>query len=160
MHPNSLKNLRPPAKPGEVLNPEGINRKRPFTDEYHEFAVSALPDEIRTKVNEAYQKQFGIVEFLKAGTTWARAQILRQEIQALLEPAVHLTSEFADRVEGKTPQRLELTGMERQEITIVVIQEQRLLPKKAQPPPPIDVKPIPPLPPPSSPTPNGNKSTE
>lgn len=122
-----------------MLNPTGINRKRPYSDEYHAYAISELPEEIRLKVNAAYEKQFGIKELLPQGTTWARAQILRQEVQALMEPAVHLTSEMADRTEGKPPQRFDLTGMERQEVTIKVIVAEQ---KPARQNPPINVIPI------------------
>jgi hypothetical protein len=49
-NPSSLNNLKP-TKPGQVLNPQGINRKRPITDRYYQRSEEPLPEILRAKIN-------------------------------------------------------------------------------------------------------------
>lgn len=122
-NPVSLANLAPQIQPGQVLNPQGINRKRPYADRQYELSERILPKTIRDKINLAYEKQYGEKEMLKAGATFADGFLLRQALEALVKPAVQITAEWQDRLEGRAPQRIDVTGMERQEITIVVVEE-------------------------------------
>jgi hypothetical protein len=80
-NPNSLKNLRP-MKPGETLNPTGINAKTPMTDEYRKCAADPIPESIREKLNARIGE-----EVLEPGDTWARANALRRFIDAVRERA-------------------------------------------------------------------------
>lgn len=112
--PESLANLKP-AKPGEVRNALGINRKKPITDRYYERAEDALPDKIRRQFNE----KLGI-EALKEGATWADANALRRFMDTLMEGGERSAKEIREAIEGKAPQRIELSGPERKEITISV----------------------------------------
>jgi hypothetical protein len=50
-NPNSLKNLNP-AKPGDVRNPTGRNRNRPYTDAYEGVAQAPLPEFVRRQLNK------------------------------------------------------------------------------------------------------------
>jgi hypothetical protein len=100
----SLANLRPPAKPGEVRNPLGINRGRTYSDRYEELALGPLPEKIRLKINE----QLG-EELLLQGATWAQANALRRHIGAVVEGNTADAKELREAVEGKPMQRMELT---------------------------------------------------
>jgi hypothetical protein len=109
--PNSLKNLRPPWKKGDVPNPKGVNRKRPITDRYFGRAEDPLPEKIRKKFK------------LEEGATWGDALALRQFSEAVMKGSTAAAKEIREAIEGKSPQRLEISGPERKEITIRVIYE-------------------------------------
>jgi hypothetical protein len=96
-HPKSLANLRPPAKPGEVLNPMGINRKHPWTERYAERSEDRIPEKLRGKFNREVGE-----EVLLKGSTWADAAILRRFMDALTEGGTPAAKEIADRIEGKS----------------------------------------------------------
>jgi hypothetical protein len=121
-HPNSLRNLCAPWRPGEVPNPKGINRKRPYTDRLFERAEALLPEEMRAKINVALERQFGRPDMLAPGTTYADAQTLRLHLDAIMGD-IRAAEFISDRVEGKPPNRLDLIGHERQEITIRVVED-------------------------------------
>src|SRR5216684_1564167 len=123
-HPNSLRNLRAPWKPGEVPNPKGVNRKRPYTDRLLDQAEARLPEEMRLKFNDSFEKQFGKKDMLPPGTTYADAEVLRIHLNTILKGDVASASFISDRIEGKPPNRLDLIGHERQEITFKVVHEQ------------------------------------
>lgn len=102
-NPKSLANLKP-AKPGEVRNPQGINRKRPFSDLYLIDANAVVPEKWRRKLN----KQFGAPLFEK-GMTWA--EVSTRALHAKASGGdVEAVRELADRLEGKPPKRLEITA--------------------------------------------------
>ena len=125
-HPNSLANLRPPWKPGEIPNPTGISRKRPITDHYYERAESPVPEKLREKINALLGE-----ELLEPGATWAQANALRRFVSAVMEANGTADSkEIREAIEGKAPQRIELSGPERKEITIRVIHQARKLPSE------------------------------
>jgi len=107
-------------QPGEVRNPLGINRKRPWTDRYYERSEAPLPEILRRQFNE----RLGM-EVLPPGSTWADAGTLRQHMDAMMEGGTKAAKEIADRVEGKPPQRMEIQGTERKEITLTVRYEKR-----------------------------------
>jgi hypothetical protein len=128
-HPNSLKNLRPPWKPGQVPNPEGINRKRSYTDRLHEVAETLLPAELREKINSAFERQFGKKDLLPPTATYADAECLRLHLSVLMKGDVNAAAFISDRIEGRPPNRLDLVGHERQEITIRVVEDPPMPPR-------------------------------
>ena len=79
----SLANLNP-AKPGEVRNPVGVNRKRPWTDRYYK---NPLPNLIRVKFNE----KMG-AEVLEA--TLADVGTLRTHMDAIMEGGTRAAREM------------------------------------------------------------------
>jgi hypothetical protein len=99
------------AQPGEVRNPLGICRKRPWTDRYYERSEGPLPEVLRRQFNE----KLGM-EVLPPGATWAEAATLRRFMDAIMEGGRPAAKEIADRIEGKPPQRTEITGLERKEV--------------------------------------------
>jgi len=117
----SLANLKP-AKPGEVRNPLGINRKRPWTDRYYQRSEEKIPEILRIQFNQ----KLG-AEVLPDGATWADAATLRRFMDAIMEGGTIAAKEIADRIEGKPPQRTEITGPERKEVTIKVVYAPRKL---------------------------------
>ncbi len=119
-NPNSLANLKPPQF-GEVRNPLGINRKRPYSDRHAQQAESPVPDSLRRKVN----RKAG-AEVLKAGATFADTEVLSQHVEAIVNPNSRALKEITDRIEGKPPQRMEIVGTERKEITLKVTFEKRI----------------------------------
>jgi hypothetical protein len=103
--PNSLKNLRP-IKPGETLNPTGINAKHPVTDEYRVLGPSPLPERIRNKLNLALG-----TDYLKPGATWNQANALRRYMEAVMSDGGAASSkELREAQEGKVMQRLEIAA--------------------------------------------------
>jgi hypothetical protein len=46
-------------------------------------------------------------------------------MDALMEGGTKAAKEIADRIEGKSPQRMEITGPERKEVTIRVVHDAR-----------------------------------
>ncbi len=121
-NPNSLKNLRQPWRPGESGNPSGT-RKRPYTDRLFDQAEARLPEELRAKFNDTFQKQFGKSDMLPPGVSYADVEVLRLHLNVILKGDVGAASFISDRIEGKPPNRLDLIGHERQEITIIVKEE-------------------------------------
>jgi hypothetical protein len=117
-HPNSLRNLRQPWRPGESGNPEGKNIRRPFTDRYHMMSQAAAPPELIRKVNAQFK-----TPILAEGSSWAALTTARLYLQIVMKGDVNALREIVDRVEGKAPNRLDLMGMERQEITIRVVED-------------------------------------
>jgi len=104
-NPNSLKNLRP-MKPGETLNPTGINAKTPMTDEYRRCAADPIPESIRKKVNAIIGE-----EVLRPGDTWARANALRRFMHAVMdESGVRSSAEIREAIEGVAPHRIEIAA--------------------------------------------------
>ena len=107
-----------PFKPGQSGNPGGRPKKRPITDEYFQLADQPLPEKLRTKL----ARDFGIN--LAAGTTWSQASALRRFLEAtgikIEEGGTKAAKEIRESIEGKSPQRIEVSGPERKEITIQV----------------------------------------
>jgi hypothetical protein len=97
--PKSLANLKP-VKKGEVRNPKGINRKRPWTDRMLEMTEtilkkSAMGEEIRRKLR------------LPETATWSDGAVLMLMRRAV-QGEVAAIKELADRTEGKVAERLEV----------------------------------------------------
>src|SRR5271167_3346568 len=106
-NPRSLRNLRP-AKPGEVRNPLGVNKKRPITDEYWQVSQEAMPEVVVRRFNKECR-----CVLLKPGDTWARGVAVRVHFEAVMEASIRAMREMRESIEGKAPQRLEITGPER-----------------------------------------------
>lgn len=104
VHPNSLKNLKP-VKPGERLNPTGINRGRHYSDEYLEFGNGVLCEKLRLKINAMVGE-----ELLPKGTTWKSSMAARAHIEAVMNGVIPAMKELREGVEGKSTQRVELSG--------------------------------------------------
>lgn len=107
--------LKPPWQPGESGNPSGRPKKRPITDEYFQLSQSPIPESLRQKIN----RQLG-EELLKEGATWAQANALRRFLDTIMQGGHPSSREIREAIEGKAPERLEITGPERKEIKIRV----------------------------------------
>lgn len=112
----SLANLKP-AKPGEVRNPLGINRKRPYTDRMYQKSETLLA---LSKWGEKKRKELE----LPLTATWADAAIEELNRKAA-NGDIQAIKEQADRIEGKAPERLEISGPEKKEITVRIIHDQK-----------------------------------
>jgi hypothetical protein len=127
-HPNSLAALGPTKiKAGEVRNPLGINRKRPYSDRHNERAEDPIPEMIRLKLNRRAK-----TEVLKAGATWADGEVLNLHLRAALDSDVKPIQEITNRIEGKPPQRMEIVGTQRTEITVNVRFQPRTNPQLSE----------------------------
>ena len=118
-NPHSLANLRP-ARPGEMRNPEGINRKRPITDHYWEASQEPMPMALIQRFNRKWGKGM-----LRARDTWARGVAVRAFCEAVFEGNIRAAKEIRESIEGKSPQRLEITTPPKTEITLRVIHDRR-----------------------------------
>jgi hypothetical protein len=105
MNPRSLKNLKP-IKRGQVLNPLGINvKKRPITDEHWQASGELIPEKLVRRFN----KEAG-AELLRPGDTWARGVAIRAAYIGVMDGVVKAMKEIRESCEGRSPQRLEITG--------------------------------------------------
>jgi hypothetical protein len=105
MNPNSLANLVPPVRPGEIRNPTGKNGAA-YSAEYHRVAHEIVPEEARAIIN----KKAGC-ELVKAGDTWARANSLAMHHAACCG-LVNAVQEVRESTEGKAVQRVQMSGTE------------------------------------------------
>ena len=105
MSPRSLANLKPPIRPGEVRNPAGINRKRPITDEYWQSSAEPMPLVLIRRFN----RKCGAA-LLRPGDTWARGVAIRAQYEAVMQGMMRAARELREAMEGKAPQRLEITA--------------------------------------------------
>jgi len=103
-HPNSLANLMPPVRPGEVRNPLGING-RTYSLEYQKLSQEPIPEAVRLVLN----KKFG-AELIMADDTWARANAVAQHYEAVCRGLTSAAQELRESVEGRATQRIELAG--------------------------------------------------
>lgn len=97
-HPNSLKNLRPPWKPGESGHPEGRPTKKPITEAYTELANQPVPGD-------------------KKKRTFAQLLALAQFQQAI-KGKTDAAREVADRIQGRAAQ--EITGKDGEPIPVTI----------------------------------------
>jgi hypothetical protein len=93
--------LRPPWKPGESGNLSGRPRRQPVTQEY----LKAL-DDLVTPTLRAQLLRHGIA--LSKNATMAEAVGKGRVLQAITD--TQAAKEVREAVEGKAPQRMELTG--------------------------------------------------
>ena len=117
MNAKSLANLKPPIQKGEVRNPKGINRKRPYTDRMYAHSEELLS---ASKAGEIKRVSLELPQT----ATWADASIRELSIKAA-NGDISAIKEMADRIEGKAPERLEITGPERKEIVIRLIHDRK-----------------------------------
>jgi hypothetical protein len=120
MNPRSLSNLKPPFQAGEVHNPEGINKKWPITDEYFGTSREPLPEKLCKKINKLAGE-----EVLRVGATWAKGNSIRRFLDALDAGGQTSSREIRESIEGRAPERLEISGPERKEIKIRLIHSDR-----------------------------------
>src|SRR5437773_9185132 len=92
-NPQTLK----PWKPGQSGNPGGRPKKRPITDCYGALLNQSLPDELVRLLR------------VKKGTTYGEAIALGQAVSAIKGKA-ESAREIREALEGKTAQRVEVTG--------------------------------------------------
>ena len=112
-HP-SLKGLKP-WKPGVSGNPGGKPKKRPITDEYFALADIEIPKEICKKLR---------IKFVP-GRTFSQANALARFMDCLKRDGHRSSKEVREAMEGKAPQRVEISGPEKAEITIRVIHDRK-----------------------------------
>ena len=94
MSPNSLANLQPPIQKGEVRNPTGINRKRPYTDRLFVHGEELLT---ATDEGEAIRK------VLKMGPVWSKYSCRPlTHARTSLQAQVHDKSGLVDLLLGQT----------------------------------------------------------
>lgn len=108
-NPNSLQNLNP-AQPGDVRNPTGKNRNRPYTDAYEGVAEAPLPEFLRLQLNKQLRTDAGnkrLPDLYPKGITWAEANALRQHLNAL-DGDTRSATEVREAVEGRATQRIEI----------------------------------------------------
>lgn len=108
-----------PFKPGQSGNPGGRPKKRPITDEYFALTNKAIPEKLRKKL----QKKWGIE--LEKGITFAQMNALRRSLDALEQGGHTSSKEIREAIEGKAPERLEISGPERKEITIRILHDRK-----------------------------------
>jgi hypothetical protein len=109
-NPNSLKNLKP-AQPGEVRNPAGKNRNRPYTDAYEGLADAPLPEFLRLQLNNQARvnaRKKNLPDLFPKGITWAEASALRQHLNAVVNGDTRSATEVREAVEGRATQRIEI----------------------------------------------------
>jgi len=127
--PNTLKNLIP-VKPGQVLNPEGKNGRRPVTDEYTLIGDCVLPDPLRWRLNAllgcqacAYLSEamkmnprpdlpakMEHADYLPEGITFNRTLGFRAYLEGIVSGDVHAMTEIREAQEGRSTMRIEWTG--------------------------------------------------
>ena len=99
-------------QPGVSGNPAGRPKKQPITTAYRDRADEPIPDDMRKQLNiivvNGVRKN---AELLKPGATWADAIALGQAQKAVAGDATN-AKEFADRIEGKAVQRLQIEDYE------------------------------------------------
>jgi hypothetical protein len=109
---NNTSGLRPPWPKGTSGNPGGRPRKRPVTERYEVFLEEPLPDDLRVKLH------------LKRGATYGDALAKRQILAAILGKSPNFAREVREAIEGKSPQRLEITTPEDREIRIHIVEDE------------------------------------
>jgi hypothetical protein len=114
-NPKSLSNLRP-AKKGEVRNPLGTN-KRPFADLYFALSQEIVPEWKRRQLNKVAGGPLH-----PRGTTWAEADARALHDRAA-QGDVSAIKELADRTEGRSPERPEIQGSTRKEVTLHIVDD-------------------------------------
>jgi len=115
--PKNTSGLKPWQK-GQSGNPGGRPKKRPVTDEYAALADVEVPAAILKKLK------------LPPGLTFGQANGLRRWLDSL-KPGGHMASkEIRESIEGKAPQRVEISGPDRREITIRLMHDRTPKPRK------------------------------
>jgi hypothetical protein len=111
-------NIARQFRPGWAGGP-GRPKKRPITDEYFRLADQPLPGSVRKKI----KKRWGLE--LPPEITWSKAAAIRRYLDALEPGGVQAGKEIREAIEGKSPQRLEISGPERKQVTIKVVYDRK-----------------------------------
>lgn len=106
----------PPKSPGRP-------KKRPLQESYDDMLRLPIPTVVLNKL-----RPFG----LKAGATWADAIALSMGIEASLGRNHNAAKEIGDRVEGKSPQRIEITDHTQKKTEVVVVFDQTIPSREQQ----------------------------
>lgn len=108
----------PRFKKGQSGNPGGKPKKRPITDEYANLADQPLPEKLRQQL----QTKLGVK--LAPGTTFSQSVAIRRYLEAMgykMETGgTKAAKEIRESMEGKAPQRIEITQAPKTEIRIRV----------------------------------------
>lgn len=111
--------LKPPWKPGDPSpNPGGRPKKKPITDEYHVLANVVIPEAIRKRLPAKVRPP--------KGTTFSQATSLNMWILSWLKDGHRAAKELREAMEGKAPQRIDLSGTQTVEQILRVVFEKRL----------------------------------
>lgn len=108
-----------PWKPGQSGNPGGRPKKRPITDEYFALADKPIPEKLRKKLQPKFDVE------LWDGITFAQVNALRRFLDSFTVGGQTSSKEIRESIEGKAPERLEITGPERKEITIRILHDRK-----------------------------------
>lgn len=116
VNPRSLVNLRAPWKKGETPNPSGRNRKQPLSDRFRELAEEPMPIELIDRFNRKWKRKL-----LFVGDTFARACAMALALEAIFgTDGPRAAKEMREAIEGKAPQRVQLTAS-RAQVTLRVV---------------------------------------
>lgn len=115
-HKRNTSGLKP-WKPGQSGNPSGRPKTKPITDEYFRLADQPIPEKLRKKL----AKKWDVA--IRDGATYSEVNAIMRYLNAF-EPGGHTSSkEIRESIEGKAPERIEISGPERKEITIRVLRD-------------------------------------
>lgn len=87
------------------------------------MSQSPAPAEMIAKLNRQFK-----TPILSENATWAQLHVANLFLQVVLNGDVTAQKEIADRIEGRAPQRLDSVAMERQEVTIRMVEDPPLPP--------------------------------
>jgi hypothetical protein len=125
--PHTLKNLIH-VKPGQVLNPEGKNGRRPVTDEYFLIGESVVPGPLRWRLNALLgcpacaflsdalkmnprpelPAKLKHADYLPDGITFNRMLGFRAYLEAIVSGDVRAMTEVREAQEGRSTLRIEM----------------------------------------------------
>jgi Family of unknown function (DUF5681) len=97
-----------PFKPGQSGNPSGRPSKRPITDRYFEQLAQPVPAHLVARFNRSCH-----AKLLNVGDTWGHAIAISACFEAAFSSSIRAMREIRESIEGKAPQRLEITGAQR-----------------------------------------------
>src|ERR1700739_2105986 len=107
-YPESRKRGLKPWPKGVSGNPGGRPKKRPITDRYYQKAEEPLSEKDCKRLK------------VPIGATWGDLLAQRQ-FQAAEKGSTNAAREIREAIEGRAPQRLEITGPQRKVITIKIM---------------------------------------
>jgi len=107
----------PRFKPGESGNPGGKPKKRPITDEYFALANIEIPKPICKLLKIKYIP----------GRTFSQANALQRFMDMLRKDGSGHRSakEVREAMEGKAPQRVEISGPDQTVITLRILNDRK-----------------------------------
>lgn len=152
-NPNpSRRGLKPPWKKGDPSpNPGGRPKKRPFTDNYADVAERRAPAAIITKYNSIFKcgtchgdgsvgnkkpkkcpkcKGTRFERLLRDDATWSEVQAVAMAVEGATKRNIAAIREQRESLEGKAPQRVEISTPMDRTFDIRVIYEQAIAGRK------------------------------